>query len=242
MEAGEGLIEARAHALELVVRVTGDQTCYVALPSRVVGVLNAAAPRLPLPLALTPADSGGWRRRSSLSRDTAGDPVVAAQSSANRGDPRHAHPRAAQAAPAFVAWAGAACVSRSETELEVPMAVAECVGLVDGDACRVAGRVDAPFADVVELAPESERDWLELLECAEDVEANLLTQCGCVVEGAPFPFWPGGGSAGQNGRFGSAGGGDTAGGSKRAPLRLVPTSVSPRGAGAVARLRLDTVI
>ena len=72
------------------------------------------------------------------------------------------------------------------------MAVAECVGLVDGDACRVAGRVDAPFADVVELAPESERDWLELLECAEDVEANLLTQCGCVVEGAPFPFWPGG--------------------------------------------------
>ena len=240
MEAGEGLIEARAHALELVVRVTGDQTCYVALPSRVVGVLNAAAPRLPLPLALTPADSGGWRRRSSLSRDTAGDPIVAAQSSANRGDPRHAHPRAAQAAPAFVAWAGAACVSRSETELEVPMAVAECVGLVDGDACRVAGRVDAPFADVVELAPESERDWLELLECAEDVEANLLTQCGCVVEGAPFPFWPGGGSAGQNGRFGSAGVGDTAGGSKRAPLRLVPTSVSPRGAGAVARLRLDT--
>ena len=55
MEAGEGLIEARAHALELVVRVTGDQTCYVALPSRVVGVLNAAAPHLPLPLALTPA-------------------------------------------------------------------------------------------------------------------------------------------------------------------------------------------
>ena len=31
MEAGEGLIEARAHALELVVRVTGDQTCYCLL-------------------------------------------------------------------------------------------------------------------------------------------------------------------------------------------------------------------
>ena len=102
------------------------------------------------------------------------------------------------------------------------MAVAECVGLVDGDACRVAGRVDAPFADVVELAPESEPDWLELLECAEDVEANLLTQCGCVVEGAPFPFWPGGGSAGQNGRFGSAGGGDTAGGKINEPPPRMP--------------------
>ena len=116
------------------------------------------------------------------------------------------------------------------------MAVAECVGLVDGDACRVAGRVDAPFADVVALAPESERDWLELLECAEDVEANLLTRRArrCRRRSAGDSS-----SAGRNGRSDPRGG-DTAGGSKRAPLRLVPTSVSPRGAGAVARLRLDT--
>jgi len=232
MEAGEGLIEARAHALELVVRVTGDQTCYVALPSRVVGVLNAAAPHLPLPLALTPAGGGGWRRQRSLDGGATNGLVG---SSKEPHHPHH-HPAAAtQAAPAFVAWAGATCVSRSETELEVPMAVADCLGLVDGDACRVAGRANAPFADVVELAPESEQDWLKLLDCAEDVEANLLTQCGCVAEGAPFPFWPGGGG---NGRLGSNG--DVGGGSKRAPLRLVPTSVSPRGAGAVARLRLDT--
>ena len=220
MEAGEGLIEARAHALELVVRVTGDQTCYVALPSRVVGVLNAAAPHLPLPLALTPAGGGGWRRQRSLDGGATNGVVG---SSKEPHHPHH-HPAAAtQAAPAFVAWAGATCVSRSETELEVPMAVADCLGLVDGDACRVAGRANAPFADVVELAPESEQDWLKLLDCAEDVEANLLTQCGCVAEGAPFPFWPGGGG---NGRLGSNGRG-----SKRAPLRLVPTSVSPRRAG-----------
>ena len=246
MEAGEGLIEARAHALELVVRVTGDQTCYVALPSRVVGVLNAAAPPLPLPLALTPAAAGGWRRRGMMEADqrASNDSAKGDRSSADRGDPTvsHGRHRPHQAAPAFVAWAGATCVSRSETELEVPMAVADCLGLVDGDAFFVAGRPNAPFADVVELAPESERDWLELLECAEDVEANLLTQCGCVAEGAPFPFWPSSGGDWPSGRFDSSAGGvgSRDDSNKRAPLRLVPTSVSPRGVGAVARLRLDT--
>ena len=131
MEAGEGLIEARAHALELVVRVTGDQTCYVALPSRVVGVLNAAAPHLPLPLALTPAGGGGWRRQRSLDGGATNGLVG---SSKEPHHPHH-HPAAAtQAAPAFVAWAGATCVSRSETELEVPMAVADCLGLEIGRA------------------------------------------------------------------------------------------------------------
>ena len=70
MDAGEGLIEARAHALELVVRVTGDQTCYVALPQRVVGTLNAAAPPLPLPLALIKSSSSS--RHSSSRNDGIG--------------------------------------------------------------------------------------------------------------------------------------------------------------------------
>ena len=73
----------------------------------------------------------------------------------------------------------------------------------------VASTRRSPTSSSSRRSPNS--DWLKLLDCAEDVEANLLTQCGCVAEGAPFPFWPGGG--GQNGRFGSA----TAGVETRAP-------------------------
>ena len=87
------------------------------------------------------------------------------------------------------------------------LALADCLGLRDGDVCRVTGRPNAPYAQVVELAPESQEDWIRMLGCAEDVEADLLTQCGCVAVGCPFPFWPSGGKA--------------------APIRLVPTAVRP---------------
>jgi len=219
MDAGEGLIEARAHALELIVRVTGDQTCYVALPQRVVGTLNAAAPPLPLPLALIKSSSSS--RHSSSRGDGPAGRQHGRGGDRGGGDTATHHTRGSQSAPLFVAWAGATCSSvGSEDAVEMSLALADCLGLRDGDVCRVTGRPNAPYAQVVELAPESQEDWIRLLGCAEDVEADLLTQCGCVAAGCPFPFWPSGGKA--------------------APIRLVPTAVRPHSPGAVARLRLDT--
>ena len=219
MDAGEGLIEARAHALELIVRVTGDQTCYVALPQRVVGTLNAAAPPLPLPLALIKSSSSS--RHSSSRNDGPAGRQHGRGGDRGGGDTVAYHTRGSQSAPLFVAWAGATCSSvGSEDAVEMSLALADCLGLRDGDVCRVTGRPNAPYAQVVELAPESQEDWIRLLGCAEDVEADLLTQCGCVAVGCPFPFWPSGGKA--------------------APIRLVPTAVRPHSPGAVARLRLDT--
>ena len=219
MDAGEGLIEARAHALELIVRVTGDQTCYVALPQRVVGTLNAAAPPLPLPLALIKSSSSS--RHSSSRGDGPAGRQHGRGGDRGGGDTATHHTRGSQSAPLFVAWAGATCSSvGSEDAVEMSLALADCLGLRDGDVCRVTGRPNAPYAQVVELAPESQEDWIRLLGCAEDVEADLLTQCGCVAVGCPFPFWPSGGKA--------------------APIRLVPTAVRPHSPGAVARLRLDT--
>jgi len=92
MEVGEGLIDARAAAgggsggggVELSVRLVNDRTCFVALPQPILASLMAAAPVLPLPLALNPRAGGRPGHRGGAGGAAA--------------------PR--QPVPCFVAWAG----------------------------------------------------------------------------------------------------------------------------------------
>ena len=94
--------------------------------------------------------------------------------------PRASLPRSgtAEKAPPFAAWAGA--VSGCDGAIEIPLALADCLGLVDGEPVRVAGRPSAPIAAFVELKPETERDWDAILAVANEIETNALRQVGCV--------------------------------------------------------------
>ena len=134
--------------------------------------------------------------------------------------PRASLPRSgtAEKAPPFAAWAGA--VSGCDGAIEIPLALADCLGLVDGEPVRVAGRPSAPIAAFVELKPETERDWDAILAVANEIETNALRQVGCVAVGQAFPFWP-----------------KT---TTEKPLRVVACAASPSAPGGVARLGLET--
>lgn len=182
--------------LELIIRCVNDRTCFVALPRAVADALARRAYRVPLPLALAP-------RRASLPRSD-GVPTVF---NSFRGEK----------APPFVAWAGA--VSGRDGAIEIPLALADCLGLADGEPVRVAGRPSAPIAAFVELKPETERDWDAILAVANEIETNALRQVGCVAVGQAFPFWPK---------------------ATTEPLRVVARAASPSAPGGVARLGLET--
>ena len=169
MEAGESPMDKAAvdassggNGLELIIRCVNDRTCFVALPRAVADALARTAYRVPLPLALAP--------RASLPRSNG------------------RVPNSAEKAPPFAAWAGA--VSGCDGAIEIPLALADCLGLKDGEPVRVAGRPSAPIAAFVELKPETERDWDAILAVANEIETNALRQVGCVAVGQAFPFWP----------------------------------------------------
>ena len=206
MEVGESLMDKRGDAssggngVELIIRCVNDRTCFVALPRAVADALARRAYRVPLPLALAP--------RASLPRS---DGVPTARGF--RGEK----------APPFVAWAGA--VSGCDGAIEIPLALADCLGLADGEPVRVAGRPSAPIAAFVELKPETERDWDAILAVANEIETNALRQVGCVAVGQAFPFWPKA---------------TTEKGVTSGPLRVVARAASPSAPGGVARLGLET--
>ena len=148
MEAGESLMDKAAvdassggNGLELIIRCVNDRTCFVALPRAVADALARTAYRVPLPLALAP--------RASLPRSNG------------------RVPNSAEKAPPFAAWAGA--VSGCDGAIEIPLALADCLGLKDGEPVRVAGRPSAPIAAFVELKPETERDWDAILAVANEI-------------------------------------------------------------------------
>ena len=115
------------NGLELIIRCVNDRTCFVALPRAVADARARTAYRVPLPLALAP--------RASLPRSNG------------------RVPNSAEKAPPFAAWAGA--VSGCDGAIEIPLALADCLGLKDGEPVRVAGRPSAPIAAFVELKPET---------------------------------------------------------------------------------------
>ena len=122
-----------------------------------------------------------------------------------------------------VAWAGAISADGASV-LDVPAALADCLGLAAGTLVRVAGRPMAPVAASVDVAPERESDWNAVVRASADVERNLLRQIGVAREGQAFPFYPTSG-------FGTPDG---------APIRLEAVRVSPSAPGGVARIGLET--
>lgn len=192
MEIATGLIETRGGGgVELIVRCVNDRTCFVALPKHVVAALTNARSTIPLPLAVSSRVNKGSHgtRNGTTHRPTT---------------------------PTFTAWAGAV---GADDCLEVPLALADCLGLVDGQPVVVVGRPTAPVATAVDVSPETESDWSQVLQCANELEQTALRQIGVCAEGQLFPFW----SSSQNG-----------------PLRLRATKVLPNGNGSVARLGLET--
>ena len=231
---GEDPIDARetelgpsSGGLELFVRCVNDRTCFVALPRSVADAVARRNPRVPLPLALAPRKSPthSGERRSNSTR---------------RGDAADASP--AQSSPLFVAWAGA--VGQVEGHVEIPLALADCLGLRDGDAVRVSGRPSAPTASFVNLRPETQRDWDAVVAAAEEIETSALRQVGCVAVGQSFPFWPRDSVAERPGRDARDARDAEENERRRAggvgPLRLVATAASPSAPGGVARLGLET--
>ena len=194
--SSSGSSGSSGNGIELIVRCVNDRTCFVALPRAVADALARRAFHKPLPLALAP--------RASLPRSD--------------GVPTAARGFRGEKAPPFVAWAGA--VSGCDGAIEIPLALADCLELADGEPVRVAGRPSAPIAAFVELKPETERDWDAILAVANEIETNALRQVGCVAVGQAFPFWP-----------------KT---TTEKPLRVVACAASPSAPGGVARLGLET--
>ena len=199
--SSSGSSGSSGNGIELIVRCVNDRTCFVALPRAVADALARRAFHKPLPLALAP--------RASLPRSDGRVPTASKE---------------AEKAPPFVAWAGA--VSGRDGAIEIPLALADCLGLADGDSVRVAGRPNAPAAAFVELAPETERDWDAILAVANEIETETLRQVGCVAVGQAFPFWP---KAKSDEKKSGSG-----------PLRVVARAASPSAPGGVARLGLET--
>jgi hypothetical protein len=63
--------------------------------------------------------------------------------------------------------AGAAAESH---DIEIPLALADCLGLSEGEVVRVAARPMAPSAVTVQVEPEAEEDWEAVMAAAGDVE------------------------------------------------------------------------
>jgi len=218
MEISESLMDTRgrsdpgAAGVELFVRCVNDRTCFVALPRSVADAVSRRDPKIPLPLALarssekTKALSLGRSRRKTT--DT-------------------------EKTPSFVAWAGAVS-SHDGLYIEIPLALADCLGVRDGDAVRVSGRPSAPVAAFVDLRPETEDDWNAIVAVAEQLETNALAQVGCVAVGQAFPFWP------DEKQTLDIHIGEKRSSLRSGPLRVVATAASPCAPGNVARLGLTT--
>ena len=143
--------------------------------------------------------------------------------------PAAAHPVVARRRRVLVAMSlrsrGRGAVSADGASvLDVPAALADCLGLAAGTLVRVAGRPMAPVAASVDVAPERESDWNAVVRASADVERNLLRQIGVAREGQAFPFYPTSG-------FGTPDG---------APIRLRGGGVSPSAPGGVAGIGLET--
>lgn len=196
--------------MELFVRCVNDRTCFVALPRSVADAVSRRDPKIPLPLALAQSST----RASKLRREKNRTPEK-------------------EKTPTFVAWAGAVS-SHDGLYIEIPLALADCLGVRDGDAVRVSGRPSAPVAAFVDLRPETEDDWNKIVAAADELETRALAQVGCVAVGQTFPFWP---SEKETLDVGEMRGSFHR---RSGPLRVVATAASPCAPGGVARLGLTT--
>ena len=77
------------------------------------------------------------------------------------------------AAACHIAWAGAAARSHA---LEVPAALAGCLGLSDGMLVSLQALPDVAFASSVSVEPANEDDWEQVELNADYMEEQILNQ------------------------------------------------------------------
>lgn len=83
-----------------------------------------------------------------------------------------------------VAWAGAAASSHA---LEIPAALAHCLGLSDGALVGLRALPEVPLATSVSVEPANADDWEQVELNAEYMEEQLLNQVLREFHNAPLP-------------------------------------------------------
>ena len=138
-----------------VQRVT-EKACFVSLPPQIVDDL----------ISNNPASLGGtlelqWRATGRTEGVAAG-----------RGT--QAVPEGQYSRTVLVSWSGGS--SMAHDRIEVPAALAECLGLSDGLRVEVRVRTDLAIASRIDVEPVATDDW-EIIELhAEHLEEQLLNQ------------------------------------------------------------------
>ncbi|KAA6429601.1 MAG: peroxisome biogenesis 1-like [Trebouxia sp. A1-2] len=85
-----------------------------------------------------------------------------------------------------VSWGGAASKGQ---HLEIPAALAGCLGIAQGITVSVQVVTDIPEAIGVCVEPLSVDDWEVVEQNAGHMEEQILSQVGVVQAGQAFPFW-----------------------------------------------------
>ena len=167
---------------QLPVRLVPERSCWVALPPAYVARLLDAQSPIPLVLQLRPVQGaqtqaamhqpafcGLAERLNYLCSVLQGDLYP-------QSEVFHVHMWVAGRASGpvcHVAWAGAAASSHA---LEIPAALARCLGLSDGALVALCAMPEVPLATSVSVEPADADDWEQVELNAEYMEEQLLNQ------------------------------------------------------------------
>tara|TARA_B100000530_G_scaffold282453_1_gene196243 strand:- start:3681 stop:7508 length:3828 start_codon:yes stop_codon:yes gene_type:complete len=163
--------------MELRVRLIYDNSAFIRLPSRVCERLLGKAPKFPLPMKVKVIERG-----ANTSRNNTGGGVP-------YDIPAHEKEKVFSVIK-YVSWAGSTSELGGQIFMDVPVAAAKCLGLEDGDLCRVWPVFFAPIASAVYVSPMQKDDWDVVFAQSDRVEESLLKQLGSAYEGMKFAFFP----------------------------------------------------
>jgi len=166
--------------MELRVRLIHDTSAFIRLPSRACESLLVKAPKFPLPMKVKVIERGAHTSGSSNNNRNGGAPYDI---------PAHEKEKIFSVIK-YVSWAGSTSELGGQIFMDVPIAAARCLGLEDGDLCRVWPVFFAPIAAAVHVSPMRKDDWDVVFAQSDRVEESLLKQLGSAYDGMKFPFFP----------------------------------------------------
>ena len=166
--------------MELRVRLIHDTSAFIRLPSRACESLLVKAPKFPLPIKVKVIERGAHTSGSSNNNRNGGAPYDI---------PAHEKEKIFSVIK-YVSWAGSTSELGGQIFMDVPIAAARCLGLEDGDLCRVWPVFFAPIAAAVHVSPMRKDDWDVVFAQSDRVEESLLKQLGSAYDGMKFPFFP----------------------------------------------------
>ena len=168
--------------MELRIRLIHDTSTFIRLPSRMCENLLVKAPTFPLPMKVKVIERGGTLRSGSNSSNQNGRGVP-------YDIPAHEKEEIFSVFK-YVSWAGSTSELGGQIFMDVPIVAARCLGLEDGDLCRVWPVFFAPIAAAVHVSPMQKDDWDVVFAQSDRVEESLLKQVGSAYDGMKFPFFP----------------------------------------------------